>query len=269
VVVTVYADDAHETLGMKQVAWLTEYGITGGVLLLNALVFITLLNLEAATSNSIFSHNVFSLWQGWATQFKAFTSPFTDDELVLTVVSTLVAALSVILIFCTGLFLDLTAPIFFIFYEMGVFKRTLVSRAWFAELMRAHPGLIEEDFRRFVECPEHTWRTSHQWWAQRARYARIHSFVFTYLFFNAQGASLDQLQEQLRLWRTSRTVSTSMIFLAIGMVFAGQLTSFGQRSGNVEYALVTLGIPALLIILSTSITIFIYKSLCMTLCSLL
>lgn len=89
--------------------------------------------------------------------------------------------------------------------------------------------------------------------AQRARYTRLHSFICSYLSFN--GASQERLQEHIRLWRTSRAVSTSMIILGVALNY---LHSGGDLA---EQALIVLGIPIALFALSALITYTIYTRL--------
>ncbi|MBI3776006.1 MAG: hypothetical protein HY273_10715 [Gammaproteobacteria bacterium] len=250
---------------MKPIAALTEYGITGGVLLVNLFIFATLLNLQIAHADITFPQAI-TLWQRWAQRFAELAAPFAGNKLLEPVLSTLIATLSVILIFCTGLLLELTAPLFFTLFEILAFKRWLARKdyAWVGELMQVHEALIENDYRRFVNDPPLVWWLPQRWLAQRARYTRLQSFIFSYLFFNARGTSLEQLQEQIRLWRTSRAVSTSMIILGIA------LTGYAQDGGNLaEHVLIVLGIPVALFAISALTTLTIYSRLCMTLCSLL
>lgn len=250
---------------MKPVALLTEYGVTGSVLLLNLFIFATLLTLQIANLDITFPQAL-NLWQHWAERFAGVTAPFADNKLLEPVLSTIIATLSVILIFCTGLLLDLTAPLFFTLFEILAFKRWLARKdyAWVGELMQAHRSLVEDDYQHFINDRPLTWWLPRRWLAQRARYTRLHSFINTYLFFNAQGASLEQLQEQIRLWRTSRAVSASMIILGVA------LTGYARNGGNMgEHILIVLGIPAMLFAVSAITTYTIYTRLCMTLCSLL
>lgn len=249
------------TVPMKPLAQFTEYGITGGVLLLNMFVFATLLKLRA----DITLPEAIAVWQQWAASVAPLSTPFADNKLLEPVLTTIIATLSVILIFCTGLLLDLAAPWFFTPLEILAFKHRLARKdnAWADEFMQTHQALIEEDYRRFVSDPLFSWRLPYLWLMQRARYARLHSFICSYLFFNAHGASLEQLQEHIRLWRTSRAVSTSMIFLGLALNY---LHSGGDLA---EHALIVLGIPVVLFALSALITYIIYTRLCMTLCALL
>ena len=250
---------------MKPFALLTDYGVTGSVLLLNLFIFATLLTLQMANLDITFPQAI-SLWQHWAERFASVTAPFADNKLLEPVLSTIIATLSVILIFCTGLLLDLTAPLFFAVFEILAFKRWLARKdyTWIGELMRAHHDLLEDDYQEFVNDSPLSWWLPGRWLAQRERYTRLHSFICTYLFFNARGASLEQLQEQIRLWRTSRAVSASMIFLGVA------LTSYAQGGGNIgEHILIVLAIPMALFAVSALTTYTIYTRLCMTLCSLL
>lgn len=250
---------------MKPIAQLTEYGVTGGVFLLNLFIFATLLGLQIANQDITFPHAV-ALWQHWAERFVTHTAPFTGNKLLEPMVNTFLATLAVILIFCTGLLLELTAPWVFTLFEIVAFKRWLMRKdyAWLGELMQTHHHLIGEDYQRFINDPPWAWWPPQRWLAQRIRYTRLQSFIFSYLLFNARGASLEQLQEQTRLWRTSRAVSASMIFLGVA------LTSYAQGGGNIqEQILLVIVIPSVLFAVSAITTFTIHTRLCMTLCSLL
>ena len=246
---------------MKPIAQLSEYGVTGGVLLLNLFIFATLLNLHADIT---FPETV-KVWQHWTEALAPLSAPFVGNKLLEPLLSIIIATLSVILVFCTGLLLELAAPWFFTPLEMLAFKRRLARKdsLWADELMRAHHPLIEDDYRRFVNDPLFAWRLPQRLLQQRARYTRLHSFICSYLSFNAHGASQEQLQEQIRLWRTSRAVSTSMIFLGVAL-------NYMHVGGDLaEHALIVLGIPVVLFAFSALTTYTIYSRLCMTLCSLL
>ena len=250
---------------MKPIAALTEYGITGGVFLLNLFIFLTLLGLQIAHQDITFPQAVL-LWQHWAGRFIALTAPFTGSPLLEPMVSTFLATLAVVLVFCTGLLLEMTAPWVFTVFEILAFKRWLLRKeyAWMGELMHTHHDLIGEDYQRFIHDPPWVWWPPQSGLAQRVRYTRLQSFIFSYLLFNASDASLEQLQEQTRLWRTSRAVSASMIFLGVA------LTSYAQDGGNTgEQLLIVVVLPVILFTISALTTFTIHTRLCMTLCSLL
>lgn len=249
---------------MKPIAQLTEYGVTGGVFLLNLFIFVTLLGLQIANQDITFPHAV-ALWQHWAERFVTLTTPFTG-KLLEPLVNMFLATLAVILIFCTGLLLELTAPWVFTVFEILAFKRWLIRKdyAWLDELMRIHHPLVGEDYQRLIEAPPWLWWPPQRWLAQRLRYTRLQTFIFSYLLFNAHSASLEQLQEQTRLWRTSRAVSASMIFLGVA------LTLYAQKGGNIEeQILLVIVIPSVLFAVSALTTFTLHTRLCMTLCSLL
>lgn len=250
---------------MKPMVQLTDYGITGGVLLLNLFIFATLLGLQIAGHDITFPQAV-ALWQHWAERFVTLSAPFIGNKLLEPMVSTFLATLAVILIFCTGLLLEMSAPWIFTLFEILTFKRWLLRKdyAWLGDLMQVHHPLIGEDYLHFINDPPWAFWPPQRWITQRTRYTRLQSFLFSYLFFNARGASLEQLQEQIRLWRTSRSVSASMIFLGVA------LTTYAQDGGNIgEQILIVIGIPALLFAASAITTSTIHTRLCMTMCSLL
>lgn len=250
---------------MKPITQLTDYGITGGVFLVNLFIFATLLGLQIADQDIGFPQAI-ALWQHWAERFVTLSAPFIGNKLLEPMVSTFLATLAVILIFCTGLLLEMAAPWIFTLFEILAFKRWLLRKdyAWLAELMQVHHQLIGEDYQRFINDPPWAFWPPQHWIAQRLRYTRLQSFLFSYLFFNAPGASLEQFQEQIRLWRTSRSVSASMIFLGVA------LTTYAQDGGNIsEQILLIIGIPTVLFTVSALTTSTIHTRLCMTMCSML
>jgi hypothetical protein len=249
---------------VKPVVQLTEFGITGGVLLFNLFVFATLLSLQGQGLDLNLPHAL-QVWHRWLEQFAAATQPISGNKAVEAALTTIVATLSVILIFCTGLLLELTAPLFFVSLEIWVFKSCLASRerGWFGKIILAHAGLVGEDYERYLNEPTHAVLRPRRWLAQRARYVRLQSFVFSYLFAHTEGASLERLEEQIRLWHTSRAVSTSMLFLGVLLTLSAQGVNLGQS------VVIAVFVPAILFALSTMITVALYSRLCTTMCVLL
>src|SRR6266704_4976348 len=110
---------------------ITEYSITGGLLWVNVFLFATLVNLpvDQITLNAAL--------QKWVTWFAAMAPLKATLEMALPAalqssLGTLLGALVFIVIFFSGIVLDLIAPLFFVPIELYFFRKWLVqkNRGW-------------------------------------------------------------------------------------------------------------------------------------------
>ena len=93
---------------------ITEYSITGGLLWVNVILFATFLNLQLNQQNFTVDDmvQVWGVWIGVLAPLKA-----TLDALPAALqgsLGTLLGALSIIVIFLSGIILDLISPVFFV-----------------------------------------------------------------------------------------------------------------------------------------------------------
>ncbi len=201
---------------MKGIVRFAEYSVTGGLLWLNLFLFFTLISLNEASIAA-----TLELWQGWLAQLKTQLSPAQDISLIESTLSTLLAALSIILIFCTGLLLELISPLFCVSFQMPCFKQQLQhpQQRWFARLAEDNREIVAEDYQKFITQPLFQLNDYRQWFRQRQRFLRMQTFIRTYLAVFASGSHMDTLFDQYRIWRISRSLFTSLVLLSAALGF--------------------------------------------------
>ncbi len=163
--------------------------------------------------------------------------------------SSLLVALALVSIFFIGLLLDLIGSVIAV-WEAGIFKKELdVNTGWFAkfvettgdqsrvdyERIQSMSVTVAELVRRYVRSyfalvvrfwRLDLWRT---WFAELSRtrrqidalgsdralgsYHRLETLLMAYVLVSSGASSLDWLADQLRLCRTSRAVSASLLVL--------------------------------------------------------
>lgn len=198
---------------MKGLVKLTDYSITGGIFLLNLFLFATLVY-QLGHDKPIDLVSFLATWQDWVNKAAGVAGSANQSPPVQSALSALVGALSVILIFCTGLMLDLLAPAFFTFFEMWQFRRWLASddQRWMSRIIARNDELIGGDFSAFAAARPIRWLLDIRYFlAHRHHYLRLRSFIFSYIFVKASGAKLDELVDQIRIWEISRAIATAML----------------------------------------------------------
>jgi len=251
---------------MKGLVKLADYSITGGIFLLNLFLFATLID-QLIHHQQIEFTSIFATWQHWLDALAKVTAT-ANQGAIQSALSALAAALSIILIFCTGLMLDLLAPVFFAIFEMLLFKRWLASedRQWMGRIIAGNQELVQADFDAFVGAGPIRWLLDFGYFLKhRHHFMRLRSFILSYIFVKASGAKLDDLIDQIRVWEISRAISMAMllqVFLNGGYAFIEAKLSgwafFAVAGGQIGLFLVTV-----LIVLATT------SRLRATLCSLL
>ena len=249
---------------------ITEYSITGGLLWVNVILFATFLNLQLNQQNFTVDDmvQVWGVWIGVLAPLKA-----TLDALPAALqgsLGTLLGALSIIVIFLSGIILDLISPVFFVPLETFIFYKGLVSRnrKWLDRLIAANGEFIEEDYLSFITGRLIDWKHPLAWFERRRSYNKISSFLLSHILVSSPSSALDELMDRVHLWRTSRAISTSMVVLGCLMNFT-PLAPVPINHGNAAgVALISMGIPLLLFAVSALITMGTYSRMCLSLCAL-
>ncbi|MEK7322354.1 MAG: hypothetical protein AABZ84_04665 [Pseudomonadota bacterium] len=249
---------------------ITEYSITGGLLWVNGFLFITLLNLQVSEQAISLGHAL-RLWSEWIramtplTQALAPLSPSLQAS-----IGTLLAALAIVIIFFSGILLDLLSPMFFISFEMLFFQKWLISknRTWLDRLVADNRDFIEEDYRCFINTKAFNWRRPLAWFERRRCYNKLWTFLFSHIMVFSNAAGLDELMDRVHLWRTSRAISTSMVVLGCLMNFTPLVHVSLDRDTALNIALTAVGVPLVLFAVSALITLGTYSRMCVVLCAL-
>lgn len=248
---------------------ITEYSITGGLLWVNLFLFATLLHLPLDhVSLAAASH----VWGGWIESLAPLKEALEDalPAALQNSLGTLLGALMIIVIFFSGIVLDLIGPLFFVPFELYFFRKMLVqkNRSWLDGLMEADGEFIARDYQMFAAGRVVDWRHPFAWFEQRRCYHKISAFLLAHIMACSQSAALEELMDRMHLWRTSRAVSTSTVVLAVLLTF-GPLAPLARGFENdPKQWLVATVVPILLTLISAIITLGTYSRMCLFLGSL-
>src|SRR3569833_2551053 len=147
---------------------ITEYSITGGLLWVNIFLFTTLINKKI---DHLSVGNVVLVWSGWLDAFTPLKSTLETalPSALQGSLGTLLGALMNIVIFFSGILLDLIAPVFFVPFELYFYRKWLVkkNRVWLDRLIGGHREYIETDYRAFIDGRVLDWKHPLAWFEQR------------------------------------------------------------------------------------------------------
>lgn len=129
-------------------------------------------------------------------------------------IENLLATLSIIMVFATGLLMEMLS-IIFVFTEVDVFTRHLKHNVWVTSFAPAdHPGM-KNDYQALTEPPHSILRRVFSPILLIRNYKRLYHLLFSYIIVHGGSFRLDYLFDQLSIRRTSRGVSASILFLYI------------------------------------------------------
>jgi hypothetical protein len=251
----------------------TEYGLTGGFFWICQLLFLTYSGQRTILLSNLPSNLDIPSW-------------------ILPSVSTAISALAIVAVFVAGLLLDLSA-VYFRQWEMRVFHRHLVrNRDWLGRFIADHKGYCEADYEEFerqlgksslAKDRKAGFGVSLLWnrerrqqyfavgwgpWKGARPYERLWSFFASYVLVESGSSQLSLMTDQYYLWRTGRTISTSLaiLMLEVWVLTLGHSSLFSSRhtpiSPFVSIIMWALAAVAIMITLGT------YSRLCFTLFSL-
>ncbi len=249
---------------------ITEYSITGGLLWVSAFLFATVLNLQM-NQDDISMVSVMRLWGEWISAMAPLSTAFEGlSNSLQGSISTLLAALAIIVIFFSGIILDLLGPVFFISIEMMFFHKWLVTknRPWLDQLIADNREFIGEDYRIFIEDCAFNWKKPFAWFERRRSYNKLWTFMLSQVMVFSKAASLEELMDRVHLWRTSRAISTSMVVLGCLLNFTPLVHTPDNHAATLSFALTSIGVPVVLFAVSALITLGTYSRMSIVLCSL-
>lgn len=242
---------------MKDTVRFGEYTLSGGILWLLFSSFITLVVLLNGDGFTL--TGAVELWTGW---FQPLININKNSS-----INTLLVAVVVVLLFLTGLLLDLLSQHYFSLLETIYFRHWIIKehRSWMDDLIAKHPKFIQQDYLKFLEEPAFDWRRpTTQRCKQCYRYNKLRAFMTSYILVNAGSSSHSELMNQLNLWRTSRAISMSMMLFCT-LLFIVNLVEGSQWQIFVSSILV----PAFLLTSSLAISKSMFSRMCMNIFALL
>ena len=155
------------------------------------------------------------------------------------VLTALLGALAVVVIFTTGLLLDLFGSFYLRYIEMMAFHALAKTHeSWLRRLFEKYPDYVQSDWTLLLRLP--SWWSKQQWisalkvfvfWNARYRkeyvealranlvprgsYVRLQAFLFSYVFLHSGTEKIELLTNQISLWNTSRTIAAAMALCAV------------------------------------------------------
>jgi len=247
---------------------ITEYSITGGLLWVNIFLFATLLNLPLDRLDWSGASQVWSAWIDTLAPLKSIEMALPSA--LQNSLGTLLGALVIIVIFFSGILLELIGPVFFVPLELYFFRKWLVqkNRGWLDRLIDDNGGFIAADYLAFVGGRLVDWRHPLAWFEQRRCFHKISAFLLSHIMVFSQAAALDELMDRIHLWRTSRAISTSLVVLAVLLTFGPLAPISRGLEHDPRLWLIATVIPLLLTLISAVITLSAYSRMCLYLSSL-
>jgi hypothetical protein len=255
----------------------TEYGLTG------AFLFITQVVLYFLGYGESSSQNLQQLASMLTTISSAFPPAFQPALM------SLAATLALVSIFFIGLCLDLLGSTFAL-WEVNQFKKKLEKNAdWLKPLVDSNKSYVGEDYDKLISefgslFSKDEWKIGFKiliFWKEKNRrdyvnelkrtlkryqllsaYNRFQSFLVSFVFVYSGSSKLELFVDQVHLWRTSRSISTVLIIVALETLF---LKGFSPNFLVYLWAQVAY---VLLVVISGFITLRSYGRMCSTLFSL-
>jgi hypothetical protein len=243
---------------MKAAVRFAEYSMTGGIFWVSFIIYLTLLNLPL-TPDSLMA-NVVKVWAEWGNNLGTLFDPLGQT------IESGVIALVVVAIFLTGLALDLVSTRFFTPFEMYFFKKYFAdcNISWLENLIAEHEPYLANDFEKFKSEPVLNWKNRAQLHRQKIRYEKIRGLLLSYLYICSSDSRLDEVLDLSSLWRTTRSLSMSMVILAVLCTSLVANAEAGGVASNWLLAIVFI-LPIVLCVLS----IYISRSTFLRFCALL
>lgn len=258
----------------------TDYGLIGGFFWI----------LQLAVWLVIVGRN------GWTAYLNTFTA--TLNVLPAAAVAPFVAllgALALIAVFTTGLLLDLLGSWYTRATEMMVFVRhARYHNHWFQRVADLHSAYIQEDCSLLLSVPpyktqfrvslkffkvwnkrdrEDYWLLVRRTWKARQAYARIQSFLLSYVLLASGVEKLELLSTQMALWNTGRAIATAVMISATEVGLSWFVLLYGREGVvgalDTKVFLPLIGGELLLGILGFSVAASCYERVCGTLFALM
>jgi len=228
----------------------TEFGMTGAFFWISQIIFFGL----------AYNQGLVDLIPQWVMVWDGYQAMLPN--VLQESAGSLLTVFGVIGIFITGLMLDLMGS-YFALSELTIFNRHLErNQSWLNDLTDQCPENIKHDYRTlrdlfdtdFIVSPKKVWERIGM--ADECKHIQTFLFSFIHVFSSMS----EMLVDNMHLWRTSRAISTTLLILAIEVIylnFSGDLSDWKYIAANLA-----------LFGLSAFITLRSYSRLCFTLFSL-
>jgi len=246
---------------MKSLARFAEYSMTGGLLWINIFIFTTLIFYQPTQGQSTIE-STFLLWQNWLNVVSNSLATLDSNSILRSSFPPILSTLGIILIFCSGLILNLISPLFCVPFELLVFKNKLAhgKNQWLDEVISPYKDFLLDDYLFFIQHPFFSLKNFKQCQQQQHRYNKIYLFLISYLYTNSSAVQLEMVAENIRVWRISRALTTSLIVLCVLLTFL-VITDSGSVQASHDAIALAIIIPLVLFSFSIIITTTMFSRL--------
>jgi len=264
---------------MRGIARFAEYGITGGLMWFLVFLFFSINQANELTPTSVlklwseqivlinsqFQTNAVentlnvSISESGTLERNLVETPTGESFLDLkTTISGLLSAVGIVLVFCTGLLLDLIAPSWCGTFELIYLKRRLRKKQhrWLADLLEMHHDFLHNSHSQLADTHIRSWVIPKNWQKDRTAYHCLRNFLFGYLYVNAGQTQQGPLLEKVRIWRTGRATAMSLLLLGFMM---GTITLTQQGVSSTTQLTISIVIPIALILLSALVSMMTFS----------
>jgi len=264
---------------MKGIARFAEYGVTGGLLWFLVFLFFSINQADDLTLKSVIqfwsnqvSHvnEIFqpiahqntlsvSVTESGTIEKSLISAPKSDSLLDLkSTITGLLSGLAIILVFCTGLLLDLIAPSLCGTFELVYLKHNLrrSQQDWYERLLEMHRDFLENSYEQLSKTRVREWINPKSWQQDRHAYHCLRNFLFGYLYVNAGQTQQGPLLEKVRIWRTGRATAMSLLLLGVLM---GSISLTQVNVSSSSQMIISIVIPIALILISGLVSVITFS----------
>jgi hypothetical protein len=190
---------------------LTDYVVVGGFF------WIALFTLTSVMAFGVLR------WTNPVTAVPALMENVPDKAI--TPLVALLGALTIVIVFTTGVFLDLLAGYFFRGEEMRVFQsHAKKNDSWMHALVARNEDYIQTDWATILSAPgrlmEEASAAQSKAHAEAIKagleaYTRMHAFFLSWVFLKAGANKIEWLSNQMSVWSISRTAAMAVAIIGI------------------------------------------------------
>jgi hypothetical protein len=207
-------------------------------------------------------------------------------------VTTLAGVFALIIVFSSGIFIDLFAAFYFRSIEAGVFQaHAKANAAWIEPFLGQYADYVQDGWKLLMAVPESRgsfltglklgfqtlWsrkieeeidRDSKATIAARKPYMRMHSFLFSWLSLVAGADHLELLNAQMSFWSVSRAFAITFIIASVETVILFMFLGFRVFGSFVMPIFVMLSVQIACMLAAMMVSKAAYSRFCSTLFAL-
>jgi len=235
---------------MKSIIGLFEYTFTGVFVWLLFVVFVTMVGMDAGPDAK--NYTALEVWQRWINELPSLPQEVQTSPILKEMASLTAGGVLLVVAFATGFLLDLAAPAAFAVVEISWARKWFLRergnperRAWLDDLIDKQGAIVKEEYQLMAH-QDGTPGKPVVWLVHT--YWRLALFLTSYALKNAKGGQLDDVNDRLKHWRVSQSISLSLVLL-LGALTIWIFHTWDQRQAH-EAIIIGIVLPAALFVLS-------------------